>query len=146
MASDCSPAKDPLTQTVFVHPHQGALPSAVHTPVDEVEQDVGSREDHAGVGVDGVGVLDDPETPQAFLLGAGRLRVQRESNYHPLLLVWHVLGRHGRPGVARQAVGVGLAVRAVQHHGPGVGHAAGARQRLGLAEQGETAVVGRNQV
>lgn len=156
MAFDCRAAKDPLDEPKWppstltseavtppgptrppLRTARGRPPSAVHAPVDEVEEDVGSREDHAGVGVDGVGVLDDPETTQALLLGAGRLRVQRESNYHPLLLVRHVLGRHGRPGVARQAVGVGLAVRAVQHHGPGVGHAAGAWQRLGLEERGE---------
>lgn len=86
-----------------------------------------------------MGVLDDVEAPDALLLAAGRVvAVQGQVHHHALLLlltavlavpVVVVVGGHGhgRPRVARQAVGVRLAVRAVQHHGLGVGQAAGAR-------------------
>jgi len=119
--------------------------SAVHAPVHQVEQDVGAGEHHARVGVDGVGVLDDPEAAESFLLGAPRgLVVQGEMHHHALLFFRRVLGANGGPRVARQAVGVRLAVRAVHHHGSGVGHAAGARElRLGEKRGGGTGMRSR---
>lgn len=116
-----------------------SCPSAVNGPVDEVEEDVGAGEDHPGVFVDGVRVLDDVEASQALpLLGGGGLAAHGQVHHHVLrllrdlvLLLQLVLGNHGLLGVSGQAVGVGLAVRPVQHgHGPGLRDAAGAGQRL----------------
>lgn len=50
--------------------------SAVHRPVDKVKENVGTGKDHAGVGVDGVRVLDDAEAADALLLGSCGLIVQ----------------------------------------------------------------------
>lgn len=113
--------------------------SAVDRPVDEVEEDVGTRENHPGVFVNGVRVLDDVQGAQALLLlGGGGLAAHRQMDHHVfgflrhlaqlfLLLLWH----HGLLGVAGQAVGVGLAVGTVQHgHGSCLGDAAGAGQGL----------------
>lgn len=116
--------------------------SAVHTPVDQVKEDISAGEYHARVGVYGVGVLDDPESSDSLFLGPRGLVVQREMHHHSFLFVRHVLGRHGGPGVPCEAVGVRFTVGTVQHHGPGVGHTAGARERLGL-EKKESLLVKR---
>jgi len=118
--------------------YPGVSGLAVHGPVDEIEEDVGTREDHPGVLVDGVRVLDDVEGAQApLLLGGGGLAAHGQVHHHVLGLLRHavhlllLLGAHGVLRVARQAVGVGLAVRAVQHgHGARVGDPAGAGQGL----------------
>lgn len=111
--------------------------SAVDGPVDEVEEDVRTRENHPGVFVNRVRVLDDVEGAQAlFLLGGGGLAAHRQMDHHVLgflrnlvQLLLLLLGHHGLLGVAGQAVGVGLAVGAVQHgHGSRLGHPAGAGQ------------------
>ena len=81
-----------------------------------------------------MGVLDDPEASSLLLSSCG-LAVQGQVDYHALLLLGRVLGHHGSPGVACQAVGVGLAVGPIQHHGPGVGHATGTWQGLGERER-----------
>ena len=101
-------------------PEQGL---AVHTPVNEVKDDIRSREYHAGQGVDGMGILNDTEAPKSLFLCSSVFIVQGKVNHHSLLLLWGVFSHIGGSGVARQAVGVGLAVGPVQHHGPGVGHA-----------------------
>lgn len=103
--------------------------SAIHRPVYEVEKDVGSWKDHARVLVDDMRVLDYAEVAQAFLLG-GRGGVADRQVHNHVLTFLHFLRHHGSVGVAGQAVGVGLAARPVQHHGPGVGQATRAGQRL----------------
>lgn len=45
--------------------------SAVDRPVDEIKEDVRSRENHSGVFVDCMCVLDDVEGTQALLLLRG---------------------------------------------------------------------------
>lgn len=84
-----------------------------------------------------MGVLDDPEAADALLLGPRGLVVQGEMHHHSLLFFRRILSRHGGPCVPCQAVGVCLAVRPVQHHGPGVGHATGARECLRLGKREE---------
>lgn len=109
--------------------------SAVHTPVDQVKQDIGAREDHARVSVNSVGVLDDPEATDALFLGSCGLVVQGEMHYHSLLFFRGILSHHGGPCVPCEAVGICFTVCTIQHHGPGVGHAAGAGECLGLEER-----------
>ena len=109
--------------------------SAVHTPVDQVKQDVGARENHARVGVNSVSVLDYPEATDALFLGSCGLVVQGEMHHHSLLFLRCILSRHGGPGVPCQAVYICLAVGTVQHHGPGMGHATGAGECLRLKEK-----------
>lgn len=61
--------------------------SAVHTPVDQVKQNVGARENHARVRVNSVSVLDYPEATDALFLGPSGLAVQGEMHHHSLLFL-----------------------------------------------------------
>lgn len=81
-------------------------------------------------------VLDYAEVAQAFLLGSRGGVADRQVHHHVLTFV-HLLRHHGSIGVACQAVGVRLAARPVQHHGPGVGQATCAGQRLKQGGHGE---------
>lgn len=47
--------------------------SAVHRPVNKVENYIGSREDHAGVLVNGMRVLHNAEGADALFLSGGGL-------------------------------------------------------------------------
>ena len=78
-----------------------------------------------------MGVMDYPEAADALFLGPRGLVVQREMHHHSFLFFRRVLSHHGGSGVPCQAVSVCLAVGTVQHHGPGMGHATGAREVLG---------------
>lgn len=113
--------------------------SAVDRPVDKVEEDVRSRENHSGVLVDRMRVLNDVESTQALLLlGGGGLAAHGQMDHHVFRFLWNLvqvflflLWHHGLLCVASQAVGVGLAVGTIQHgHGSCLGDPAGAGQRL----------------
>lgn len=103
--------------------------SAINRPVYEVKKDVGSWKDHARVLVDDVCVLDYAEVAQAFFLSRRGGVADRQVHHHVLTFL-RILGHHGSIGVSGQAVCVRLAARPVQHHGPGVGQATSAGQRL----------------
>lgn len=111
--------------------------SAIHRPVYEVEKDVGSWKDHARVLVDDVCVLDYAEVAQTLLLSSSGGVADGQVHHHVLAFL-HLLRHHGSIGVSGQAVGVRLAAGPVQHHGPGVGQATRAGQRLKRGAHGET--------
>ncbi len=109
--------------------------SAVHRPVNKVENNIGSWEDHAGVFIDGMRVLHNAEGTDALFLIVVRFAAHWQVNHHVLLFLCHRF--HGSFCVASQAVGVSLTVGPIQHHCPGVGHTAGAGQWLEQVELGD---------
>lgn len=110
--------------------------SAVNRPVYEVEKDVGSWKDHTRVHVNDMCVLDYAEVAQALLLG-GRGGIADRQMHHHVLMFLNLLRHHRSISVAGQAVGVHLAACPIQHHGPGVGQATCAGQRLKQGGHGE---------
>lgn len=111
--------------------------STVDWPVDKVEEDIWTRENHPWVFVNSVCVLDDIEATQALLLlGGGGLAAYWEVDHHVFRFLWNMVhllffGHYWLFSVASQTVGVSFTVGTIHHgHGSCLGDTAGAWQWL----------------
>lgn len=112
---------------------------AVHRPVDKIKEDVWTRENHSGVFVNGMRVLDDVEGTKALLLLRCCGLTTHWQVYHHMIrfirnlvhVCLYFLRYYGLFSVASQTIGVSFTVGAIQHgHGSCLGNTTGTGQWL----------------